>query len=332
MDTQSTSIARRRFAFLASAIAVTAALASTPASAAKSRAGSLIVNTASATYDNAGTPVSIDSNTVTLKVDEVLDVTVTPRESGDATIGANSTDNVRSFTLSNAGNGAEAFKLSATGTVSGNQFDPTVTKIAIDTNGNGVYDPGVDQIVADGTATAEIDPDATVTVFVISSAGNVADGKRGDVQISAVAVTGSGPAGTAFAGQGTGGGDAITGATTAAGTAKSGFVIAKASLTLTKSSTVADPYGGTRIIPGSIITYRLTAQVQGSGSLAGIKLHDAIPAGAAYVPASLVLDGTVLTDAADSDAGVGNATAIDVSLGTVPSGATHTTEFKVRVN
>lgn len=325
--------APRRRALLWSGAASLSALVATPALAEGTRAGSLINNTATATFDNAGTSTTVSSNTVTLKVDEVLDVAVATRDGGDATVGAGSTGNVRSFTVTNSGNGAEAYVLSAVGQVGGNQFDPAVTSVAVDTNGNGVYDPGTDQLVADGTATAAIEPDASVTVFVISSApAGASDGQQGDVQLRAVAQTGSGPAGTAFAGQGANGGDALVGASTASRTATSGFVISRASVRFEKTATVADPYGGTRAIPGSIVTYRLAATVQGSGSLPGLRIQDAIPTGTAYVAGSLVQDGTALTDAADGDAGTGGTGGIDVTLGNVAAGATRTTEFKVKID
>ena len=156
MSTQSipdSTSARRRRALAWGGAAAVSTLIATPAFAEGTRAGSLINNTATATFDNGGTPTTVNSNTVTLKVDEVLDVAVAARDGGDATVAAGSTGNVRSFTLTNTGNGAEAFVLSAVGQVGGNQFDPAITGIAVDLNGNGVYDAGTDQLVADGGST-----------------------------------------------------------------------------------------------------------------------------------------------------------------------------------
>ena len=323
----------RHAALFLSAVTAIPGVIAAPAHATATRAGTLINNTATATYDNNGTPATVNSNTVTLKVDEVIDVAVATRDSGDASIGAGSAGNVRSFTVTNAGNGAEAYILSAVGQVGGNQFDPDVTAIAVDTNGNGVYDPGTDQVVANGAVTAPIDPDTSLTVFVISSApAGATDTQRGSVRLRAVAQTGSGPVGTAFAGQGAGGGDAVVGASTGSQDALSGFVISRAGVRFEKSAVVADPNGGTHVIPGSIITYRLVTTVQGSGTLPGLKVQDAIPAGTTYVAGSLRLDAVVLTDAVDGDAGTGGSNGIDVSLGNVVAGATRTTEFAVKIN
>ena len=48
-----------------------------PAQAGGVTAGTLIENTAIASYDEGGVPRSVNSNTVTVRVDELLDVTLT---------------------------------------------------------------------------------------------------------------------------------------------------------------------------------------------------------------------------------------------------------------
>lgn len=309
------------------------ALLAAPANAAGTRAGSLINNTATATFDNGGQTATVTSNTVTLTVDEVIDVGVASRDAGDATVAAGSTGNVRSFSVTNAGNGPEAFTLTALGHVDGNQFDPTVTALVLDTNGNGQYDPGADQVVADGFTTSPLDPDASLTVFVVSTApAGAADAQTGRLRLRAAAATGTGPAGTVFAGQGVGGGDALAGASTAAQAATGGFTVQRASVRFEKSATVLDPFGGSRALPGSVITYRLAATVDGGGSLPNLRVHDAIPTGTTYVPDSLVQDGRALTDAADGDAGTGSSVGVDVALGTVPAGASRVTEFRVKID
>ena len=63
------------------------------------------------------------------------------------------------FKITNTGNGPEAFDLTADPAVSGNDFDVTIDGLAIDTNNNGVYDPGVDALLANGGTSAALDPD-----------------------------------------------------------------------------------------------------------------------------------------------------------------------------
>lgn len=332
MNTRSTIFGHHVRVLLACG-AAGAAFAAAPAMASGVHAGTIIRNTASATYDDGSGPKTVTSNSVDLQVDEVLDVTVVARDAGDASAAAGATGQVRAFTVTNLGNGPEAFTLAGIGAVTGNDFDPSVTSIAIDTNGNGQYDPGVDQPLAANGESPSLDPDQAITVFVVSTIpAGATNGKRGDVKLTATATTGSGTPGTVFAGKGSGGGDAIVGATHAQADAKSGFVIQAASLTLAKTATVVDPWGGTRAVPGSLITYRLAATVGGAGSLANLHVTDAIPAGTTYQPGTLVLDSTTLTDGADADAGTASSTGIDVSLGTQPAGAAHNVTFTVKIN
>ena len=312
-------------------LAIAAALITTPAHAGGVKAGTLIENTASATYDGGAGPVTIPSNTITVKVDELLDVTVTSRDSGPVSAAPGSA--VLTFELTNTGNGPEAYTLTANPAVAGNDFDTTVNGIAVDTNGNGVYDPGVDQMLTGPATTAAIAADASLTVFVlVTIPGGVADGDQSDVSLLAEAVTGTGAPGTAFAGQGAGGGNAIVGSTGANATATGSLSVGITDVDLIKSATVRDPFGGTGIVPGATITYAIRAEVKGSGSVSDLVVTDAAPADTTYVAGSLKLDGATLTDAADADAGRSGTSGISVDLGTVSGGSRRTVTFQVTID
>ena len=312
-------------------LAIAAALITTPAHAGGVKAGTLIENTASATYDGGAGPVTIPSNTITVKVDELLDVTVTSRDSGPVSAAPGSA--VLTFELTNTGNGPEAYTLTANPAVAGNDFDTTVNGIAVDTNGNGVYDPGVDQMLTGPATTAAIAADASLTVFVlVTIPGGVADGDQSDVSLLAEAVTGTGAPGTAFAGQGAGGGNAIVGSTGANATATGSLSVGITDVDLIKSATVRDPFGGTGIVPGATITYAIRAEVRGSGSVSDLVVTDAAPADTTYVAGSLKLDGATLTDAADADAGRSGTSGISVDLGTVSGGSSHIVTFQVTID
>ncbi|URW75084.1 hypothetical protein M9980_11005 [Sphingomonas donggukensis] len=314
-------------------VAALALVAATPARAEGVHAGTVINNTATATFTEGGTATTLTSNTVSLRVDEVLDVAVAARASGDAIVNVGASNQIITFTVTNSGNGQEAFKLLGTGTLGGDDFDPTIAAVAIDTNGNGLYDVGIDAIVAPGAFSPVLNPDASITVFVIAGVGvDLPDGARGLVGLTATAATGSGSPGTVFAGQGTGGGDAIVGATTATAQAASALLVRRASVAFTKSAVVSDPYGGQRVVPGAVVTYRLTAAVSGAGTVSGLRVLDAIPGGTTYVPASLTLEGASLSDDADGDAGTASAAGIEVAIGTAAAGAARTVTFKVKVN
>ena len=312
-------------------LAIAAALITTPAHAGGVKAGTLIENTASATYDGGAGPVTIPSNTITVKVDELLDVTVTSRDSGPVSAAPGSA--VLTFELTNTGNGPEAYTLTANPAVAGNDFDTTVNGIAVDTNGNGVYDPGVDQMLTGPATTAAIAADASLTVFVlVTIPGGVADGDQSDVSLLAEAVTGTGAPGTAFAGQGAGGGNAIVGSTGANATATGSLSVGITDVDLIKSATVRDPFGGTGIVPGATITYAIRAEVRGSGSVSDLVVTDAAPADTTYVAGSLKLDGATLTDAADADAGRSGTSGISVDLGTVSGGSSHIVTLQVTID
>jgi len=310
------------------------ALFSAPALAAGTVAGTTISNTATATYtDPVGNPVSVPSNTVALRVDEVLNVTVATAEPGDVAALPGSTNQVVRYTVTNTGNGNEAFRLAPVTAIGGDAFDPTATSIVLDTNGNGVYDAGVDTVYAAGSNDPVLAPDRSIRVFILSTVpGTATDGQRGQLDLTATATTGSGPAGTIFAGKGNGGGDAVVGTTTAVGRDKNFFVVSAATVALVKTASVLDPFGGTKSLPGSVITYTLVANVTGTGTIANLAVGDPIPASTTYQPASITADGVTLTDTTDTDIGEFSSGRVAVRFGNVVGGQTRTVTFKVKIN
>ncbi len=305
---------------------------SAPAHAEGVSAGTLIENTATATYDDGEGPKTVDSNTVTVRVDELLDVTVTSLDSGP--IGTTPGEAVLTFEVTNKGNGPEAFALTTNPGVAGNDFDTTVTNIAIDTNGNGTYDAGVDQILTGPETSPLLDADEALTVFVIVEVpAGVADSEASDVELTAEAVTGTGTPGTTFAGQGVDGGDAIVGTTGADGSAVGSLIAGITTVDLDKAVSITDPFGGSGAVPGAVATFTITATVSGSGSIEDLIVTDAIPDGTTYSAGSLALDGNPLTDASGDDAGeASDASGISVDLGTVAGGTIQTISFDVTID
>lgn len=305
-----------------------------PAQAVGTAAGTTISNTATATYTDAGgNPASVPSNRVDIRVDEILDVTVVSSDPGDVATLPGATNQVLTFTVTNTGNGSETFRLSPVNAIGGDAFDPTTTSLVIDSNGNGVYDAGVDTIYNAGSNDPVLAPDTSVRVFVLSTMPAAAtNGQRGQTDLTATAITGSGTPGTAFAGLGQGGGDAVVGTTTALGRDDGFYIVNAATVAFVKSATVLDPFGGSKPVPGAIITYTLVATVSGSGSLANLAAGDPIPASTTYVPGSITSQATPITDLTDADAGEFAASRVSVRFGTVPGGQTRTITFKVKIN
>lgn len=309
-----------------------AALAGGSAQAAGVPAGTLIENIATATYSSGTGTSSIQSNQVTLRVDELLDVAVASLDSAPVATGSASA--VLSFAVTNTGNGNEAFKLTANPAVAGNPFIAAVQALAVDSNGNGTYEPGVDALVPAGGSTPVLAADSATRVFVlVALPAGAADSAISQIRLDATAATGSGPAGTTFAGQGDAGVDAVAGATTAQSDALAGIVARLGAVSLAKSAQITDPFGGTRAVPGALVTYSLVTHLAGSGSADGVVVNDGIPAGTAYQPGTLRLDGAPLSDAADADAGRAGSAGIQVNLGTLPGGsADRTISFTVKIN
>jgi uncharacterized repeat protein (TIGR01451 family) len=325
---------RLRHAPAAAALAAAAFCAASPAQAARTPAGTIINNSATATYDRPGGGQDVvTSNVVSLTVDELLDVSVASADGGDVSTAPAAINQLLTFRVTNAGNGSEAFVLTARDDAGGDDFDPAATSIVLDGNGNGVYDPGVDTVYVAGANNPALAPDGSVIVFVLSSIpAGAGDGQRGRIDLVAVAATGSGAPGTSFAGLGQGGGDAVVGATGADAEDDGYYAVSAASVAFVKSASVADPFGGTTRVPGSIVTYRLVATIGGSGNLANLRVADAIPAGATFRPGSITLEGAGLSDAADADDGEFTGAGVAVRLGTLAAGATRIVTFQVAID
>jgi len=302
-----------------------------PALATGVPAGVVIENRAEATYENGGTIFTTNSNTVQIKVDELLNVSAASLDAGPVSTRPGSA--VLTFQITNTGNGPEAFLLEADPAVAGNDFDAVIDGIAIDTNGNGVYDAGVDDVLPGPETTPVLAADTSITVFVLVSVpAGLADGAQTQINLSARATTGSGAPGTVFAGAGENDSDAVVGATGAMALASGQLVASTSTVALTKSATISDPLGGTSAVPGAIITYSIEASLSGSAPIDGLVITDAIPANTQYLANSLTLNGAPLTDADGDDAGAASSAGIGVDLGTVAAGSSHTIAFSVTID
>ncbi len=313
------------------ALGLSIAMHSESAVASGVTAGTLIQNTATATYTAGSNNGTVQSNTVTVRVDELLNVAVAGLDGAPVQAGPGNA--VLSYSVTNTGNGNETFNITANPSVAGNSFDATVQSVVVDTNSNGTYEPGVDQVLASGAATPAIAPDGSLTLFVIVTLpSGVADGDTSQVRLTAEATTGTGSPGAVFAGQGEGGGDAMVGSTGASANGLESLLAYLTSVALTKSASVADAFGGAQPVPGAEITYTLSAAVSGTGQVDDLRVTDAIPAGTTYLAGTLTLDAAPLSDANDADQGTASAAGIDVNLGTIAGGTTRTITFKVTIN
>ena len=312
------------------AVAALSLVAASPVFGNPAPAGTLIESTAEAQYEEGGIARSVTSNTVQVRVDELLSVGAATLEAGSVTVQTG--PKALAFLVSNTGNGPEAFMLDVVTAVAGNGFDTTLDAIAVDSNGNGAYDPGADAVLPGPSITAPLAAGASQRVFVILNVpAGIADGAQSAVELIARSATGTGAPGTLFVGAGEGGGDAVVGAGGGTAIAAAQMVASASTVTLVKWASVADPFGGSSGIPGATITYAIQVAVTGSAAVDNLVVTDAIPSGTGYVANSLRLDTAALTDASGDDAGEASPAGIAVTLGTVLGGTSRTVTFAVLV-
>ncbi|MGI9271349.1 MAG: hypothetical protein ACR2QT_06205 [Woeseiaceae bacterium] len=266
--------------------------------------GTVIQNTATVDFDLGGTPITLQSNTTTITVVERIDVVVT-RQSPQILVAPLDAGQAILFTVTNTGNGSEAFSLAIDSLLGGDDFDPipAVPAIYFDTDGSGDFNVG-DVAYNPGVNDPVLAADASQDMFIVNDIpGTVLNGQIGLSQLTATAVTGSGAAGTEYLGQGDGGVDAVIGTTGGEDTDVGEYLVSDVMINVVKSQVVTDQFGGTQPIPGATITYTITVEVMTTGTATASAVSDLIPTYTTYVPASITLNTLALSDAIDADAG-----------------------------
>lgn len=296
------------------AIAGVAALAftGTQAHAVGTAADTLISNTARANYNVNGNPATEVTDTFDFRVDELIDVNV-DRVGGVTTVDTPDSDRLISFEVTNTGNGTETFDIIIDAQLGGDQFDPTLNKatdIYLD-DGDGIFEPGTDDVVFDPTTTdLTLAADETRRIWVRGDIpAALVDNDQADVNLQADTTTpglAGAAAGTTAAGGGTGTGiDAVVGTSQGTDNDTQSYVVSAVVVAIDKDvASIVDPFGGSELVPGAIVTYSITVDVSGTGTAQSLVITDAIAAAAtsnvAYVQESIDLDTFGQTDTADS--------------------------------
>lgn len=318
-------------------MAAFASLAAAPAWAAGTAAGTAIQNTAQVSYAIGSATLSTTSNALTLMVAEIIDVEVTTLTSS-VSVSPGATRQVLAMRVTNTGNGAEQFHLLLNNALVGDDFNPVASTPALyfDSDGSNSLTPA-DTAYAPGSNDPTLNADAALTVLLVNDIPTgLADGARGNAQLTANAFTGTGTPGTPFAGQGTGGVDAVLGTRGGTHNATAQYVVGAIQINALKSQTVLDQFGGTQPLPGATITYQIVITPTGIGTADSVLFRDLIPTYTTYVANSLTLNGASVSDAADSDAGqylTSPQAQVRIDLGslTQASGA-QTLRFQVTIN
>jgi len=285
-----------------------------------------VSNIASTSFALGGTVGTLNSNTASIRVDELLDLTLSAGAA--ATVPADTLVAVP-VVPANTGNGYEAFLLD--GRIDGVQA--AIEAFAVDVDRNGRFNSAIDVKIDPASATPPVAPGDSIALLALIRGGATAG--TGVLTVTARAATGSGRPGSDFTGQGDGGCNAVVGATSALATTTVSLTVAPGTdtsqITLVKSQRITAPNGNADPVQGATVTYTIESRFGGTGVVRAARVADPIPPGTTFVPGSLRLDGTALTDAVDTDTGDFDGSAIHVALGDVPAPVTRTIEFKVTI-
>lgn len=330
----------RRLACRLAGLALGLLATATAAWAAGTPAGTRIPNTATIGYVFNGAPYTQQAAAPPVVVARVLAVRTTWQDS--TATPSNSPDTARplTFAVTNLGNAADTFVLTRDNAIPGDQFDPgdapqgaiwleSGAQAGLQTSG-----PNADIVYVAGSNEVTLAPDATRTVYLVSSIpGGVTTGATGRVSLearAALAPPGAAP-GAQVATQngvpviaGPGGGRAV---------ASGAYIVSVVAVGVAKSVvSVADRQGGSRVMPGSVITYRLLVSATGAGSATNVVVSDPLPPALTYVPGSVTVDGAARTDAADGDDTSFSNGTVKTVLPSLPASRSRSIEFKATVN
>lgn len=281
------------------AVAAGVLLAAAQAAAIGTDAGTPVSNTASVDYvvGTVNQP-DVNSNAANFVVDRRVLLTVAEVGGAYTDVTPGGVEQVLTFTVTNDTNATLDFRLTATQDASGtteahggtDDFDVTPVVI-VDSNGNGVFDTGVDT----ESYLDEIAEGDTLTVFIVSTIPfGQANGNTSGLTLTAIAAE-PGTAGTL-------GGDVaqtaiaetpgsidtvfgdVAGDTDANRDGQhsddDAYRVVTATLAVTKTSTVvSDPFNGTTLpkrIPGAVVEYCITVQNTGSADATSVVLTDVL--------------------------------------------------------
>ena len=277
---------------------------SSPVGAVGTAVGTIIENTAIVDFVISGTPLTYPSNTTTIAVGERINVNVT-LQSPQTTVAPGENGRALLFTVTNTGNGSEAFQLSINSVIGGDNFDPdpAAPSIYFDSDGSGDFNAG-DLPYVPGSNDPDLLADESIDVFLVNDIpGGLLNNNIGRSELTAMSATGTGVPGTVFAGLGDGGVNAVIGSTSGVDADTGEYLVQEVLVDVVKAQSVTDLSGGSDPEPGATLTYTITVNVASAGVATASVIRDAIPTFSTYAPGSLTLNGGAISDLIDADAG-----------------------------
>jgi len=291
-------------------------------------AGTEISNQAEISYliNGTGTAQTLSSNLDRFVVDKVVDIRIDWSDTDAVEVDPGEPDRVLSFLVTNLGNGDDNVTLSYEHNESAS-FDPSVenVRIYLDRDGDGVFDQQADQEV-DRIALSE---DENATLFIVADIPDAPDANSSYEKLKARSES-NGTTGAEDPAQV----DVVIrrGEDEAQGV----YTLRDYHLVSEKSQEILSSDG--ELHTGSVVRYTLVVAIEGGdGRIENVVLEDEIPEGTEYLPGSMTLDGSSLSDTADGDAGtlLEDPDRIRVDLGTLEQSSPGRTErnvtFEVRV-
>jgi len=288
-------------ALACTALAVRAGEAASPA-------GTLITNTATAQYaaGPAGVTYSVQSNVVQVAIAAVSAIVVGPKEKAvnPATEGYSAGSPItRTFTITNAGNAADAYTVTAVTTGGG-----AISSIAyLESN-------GTVPVTLNATTTPTLQPGGSISVQVGLTTKGVAVGTSFPIALTARSTS-------------TG---AANGLVSDSGQV---WALAQAAASLggvtgpnTLVTKLVDSVRSTTANPGATITYSIAFKNYGGSAATNVALTDDVPAGITALPQTATLNGTNVAAAASLSGQV-----LTVKVGTLAAGAMDTLTFQATV-
>ncbi|WP_168161161.1 DUF11 domain-containing protein [Desulfatibacillum aliphaticivorans] len=311
-------------------------------------AGTIVTNTATATYGLGDVTGITKTASDTFTVAELINFTVVAQNS-PLSVTPDSDDQAITYLITNTGNSTEDFILSAVSGIAalGGDFNPTIISMYQDNDGTGAWDPVVDIVNLNDGDRVTIPEDGTLYIHVSNTIPAVdplgvsplmEDGDEGYTELTVQSATHADNggletdiAGTVIADGYAAGVDAVIAVAGGQEAVVGTYVVQNIVLSLTKTSAIVDTFGGSQPLPGATVTYTIVADVTfGTGTAKGVVVTDNIPAGTTYVAGTLKLNTVAY---AGPGGYIGATDSISVTLGDMSTAtASQTIEFQVTID